>query len=134
MKKYNSQLGFTLIETVLAAVILAIATAGIVFLLQTTLESSNKSVVRSQAIFLLQEKAEMIRNIRDNNVMAKRNNFTQIDNSIETINIGENSLKIETKVNKNDQLKIDIAIIASLIVGDNSKEIESINFELTSRQ
>ncbi len=61
----NHQKGFTLIETIVVMVILAVAMSGALYILSTILFATEKNQYRLTAVYLAQECAELGRNVRD---------------------------------------------------------------------
>ena len=73
-KKRATQMGFTLIEVLVASTILAFATAAVLSLSRFSIQANNSSFERTQAYFLVQEGLEIVRSIRDNQSLDRRTN------------------------------------------------------------
>lgn len=79
MKKYSSSSGFTLIEALLAIFIFSMALVSLITI--TSRGITGTAQARDQAIaqFLAQEGIEVVRNIRDANIVQGQNWLTGID-------------------------------------------------------
>lgn len=66
--------GFTVLETIVAIAVVSLAIAGATAAVRTGLVGSSLAKEQSQAFYLSQEAIEIIRNMRDANVLANFNN------------------------------------------------------------
>lgn len=70
--KLQTKKGFSLLETIVAISILALALSGILSLSSMGIRSSRQAVNQTAAFFLASEAIEYVRNVRDGNVLAGR--------------------------------------------------------------
>ncbi|MDD4062379.1 MAG: prepilin-type N-terminal cleavage/methylation domain-containing protein [Candidatus Pacebacteria bacterium] len=76
--KNKLQKGMTFLELLIAMFILTVGISGVSALLHTTISASNDGVLRLQAAYLAGEGVEIVRNIRDDNLLNHRNWLTGI--------------------------------------------------------
>lgn len=77
----NSMKGFTIIETLIALTMLMLVTTGVIFALGNNIKSTAGSDVRIQAELLADEGLELVRAIKDTNLLTKKNMNTDITSS-----------------------------------------------------
>lgn len=65
-KKFKREAGFLMAEVLVAASIMTVSTLAAMYITQKSVEVSNGAVRASQAAFLLEEGAEVVRILRDN--------------------------------------------------------------------
>jgi prepilin-type N-terminal cleavage/methylation domain-containing protein len=68
--KYQTQQGFTLVETLVAIFILVMSITGPLFIAQQSFTSAATARERTTASFLAQEGIEYVRSVRDHNYLA----------------------------------------------------------------
>lgn len=68
----NSMKGFTIIETLIAVTILMLVTTGVIFALGNSLRTTVGSDVRIQAELLAEEGTELVRAIKDSNLLQQK--------------------------------------------------------------
>lgn len=66
-KKINESKGFTIVEVIVACAIISITTLALMSTAQKGIELSSRAVRQVQANYLLEEGAEAVKSIRDNN-------------------------------------------------------------------
>jgi prepilin-type N-terminal cleavage/methylation domain-containing protein len=74
IKKFKNQKGFTILESIVAILILSLSIAGVFSAVQQSLLQASTSKNEIKAFYLAQEAVEIIRNIRDNNQLTKLKN------------------------------------------------------------
>ena len=67
IKIKNNQLGFSLIEVLIACSIISLSMFALMSTAQKGLSLSSEALLKSQASFLLEEGAEAVKSVRDNN-------------------------------------------------------------------
>ncbi len=76
MKIFQEELtnkkGFTLLEVMIAILVIMVGTVGVINVLQATTSSVSVSSSRLQAVYLAQEGLEIVRNVRDANWLEAR--------------------------------------------------------------
>ncbi len=77
--KNKLQKGMTFLELLMAMFILTVGISGVSALLHTTISASNDGVLRLQAAYLAGEGVEIVRNIRDDNLLNHEDWLTGID-------------------------------------------------------
>lgn len=77
--KNELQKGMTFLELLMAMFVLTVGISGVAALLHTTVSASNDGVLRLQAAYLAGEGVEIVRNIRDDNLLNHRDWLTGID-------------------------------------------------------
>lgn len=75
--KYQTQKGFTLVETLVAIFILTLSITGPLFIAQQSFTSATTARDRTTASFLAQEGIEYIRSVRDHNYLSNETNWLQ---------------------------------------------------------
>ena len=110
----TNQRGFTLMEAVLAASVLAIMTGGIVVLLNITVRSGASIEHRIQAYQMLQEAFENARNTRDSAwIDGIANNWdVKLNSTSENKIVGKSHFKVETTISaiNDDEKKVEVSI------------------------
>lgn len=74
---YNTQQGFTLVETLVAIVVLTLSITGPLFIAQQSFNSAVTARDRTTASFLAQEGIEYIRSVRDHNYLSNESSWLQ---------------------------------------------------------
>ena len=75
--KYQTQKGFTLVETLVAIFVLTLSITGPLFIAQQSFTSATTARDRTTASFLAQEGIEYIRSVRDHNFLSNEANWLQ---------------------------------------------------------
>ncbi len=78
MKKYSKK-GFTLIETLVAISVFLFAITGPMVLINDSVTVSRRAKAQSTALYLAQEGVDMVRAVRDSNMMNGNGLFSGID-------------------------------------------------------
>ena len=73
MKQKDIKKGFTLLEVLIAIFIMSVGIAGVMTLITQTIFLSTLSSSKLTAAYLTQEGIELVRNIRDGNLLKQRN-------------------------------------------------------------
>ncbi|MBX4211121.1 type II secretion system GspH family protein [Candidatus Parcubacteria bacterium] len=79
MRNNQSQKGFTLLETLIAIMILTASISGIFTAVQKGLQTASYARDQVSAFYLTQEAVEFVRNIRDENLLKSQNWLTGLD-------------------------------------------------------
>jgi len=75
--EYQTQKGFTLVETLVAIFILTLSITGPLFIAQQSFTSAATARDRTTASFLAQEGIEYVRSVRDHNYLSNETNWLQ---------------------------------------------------------
>ena len=76
--KYKNQRGFTILESIIAILVLSLSVSGVFSAVQQSLSQAIIAKDEVKAFYLAQEAVEIIRNKRDNNQLTKINGGTGV--------------------------------------------------------
>lgn len=116
MKISDTKKGFTLLEVLVAIVVITTGLAAALSLITITISSAAVSKDRLIAANLAQENLEVLRNIRDSNWLAQRDWLTGIS-SIVSANVNYNS---DALADLDDRLYFDGTYYRHIVSGETS--------------
>lgn len=97
MKKYASRKGFTLIETLVALMLLSVAIVGPMTLTTKSLAAAQYARDQITAFYLAQEALEAVRSIRDGNILQIAQGTSGLPDTFEGIPLGNKPFIIDAR-------------------------------------